>query len=142
MYGSKNVEQALGIPLDVFNSSSISMSYALKMMELWDKKLKKQSVVDYGAFVYESLYKKIGGRRTGWTAKGRFKMHEVYGWRDLERDLAAQRISGRCDFLVPVDPYEADGVKYYKNSVAHLPLKPYGNFPPPSQTHLRAVRRK
>lgn len=142
VFGSKNVEEALGVPLNVFNSSSISMAYALKMMEFWDRKLKHQLVNAYWKKIYYSIHNKIARRRTGWTTKGKFVEHEIHGWRDLERNLAAQRVSGQVDFLIPVDPHEVDGVKYYKNSEANLPLDPYSNFSSPGIAHNKAVNRK
>lgn len=39
--GSKQVEELLGVPLNAFNSSSISVAYALKMLDLWDRTSKK-----------------------------------------------------------------------------------------------------
>lgn len=44
--GKKHVEEILGVPLDAFNSSSISVAYVLKMLDLWDRTSKIGGHVD------------------------------------------------------------------------------------------------
>lgn len=114
-----------------------------------DQRRKYQHVNAYWKKVYYSIYKKIADRRTGWTTKGRFVEHEIFGWRDLSRDLATRRLYGQCDYLVPVDPHEAEGENYYQSFERahlplepHIPLEPYSNFPSPGKAHYKAVQRK
>lgn len=145
--GPKYVEEALGISLNVFNSSSISMAYALKMMELWDKKLGRINVLDYWKSIYISIYKKIGNRRTGWSTKGKCEDHQIYGeWEgcwNLNRDLSTKRLKDHPDFLSPEEPYEADGKTFYQSfDEEQLPLVPYSNLDPPGKAYKKAVHRK
>lgn len=145
--GPQHVEGALGIPLNVFNSSSISIAYALKIMELWDKKLEYQDVNAYWKKVYYSIFNKIADRRTGWTTKGKCQSHQVYGeWEgcwNLNRDLSTKRLKNKPDFLSPEEPYEADGETFYKSfDEEQLPLIPYSNLDPPGKAYYRAVQGK
>lgn len=154
----KHLEESLGMPLNVFNSTSTSIAYAIRMLKLWDKlgpnpdiltggvpraRRGHRNVTKFWKIVYQETIKKISSRRTGWTARGRFVEHEIYGWRDLQRSLAAQRIKNQVDYLVPVDPQmDPSSPDFKKFWHAHLPTEPYRNLTKVDKGYNSAVKAK
>lgn len=141
----KHLEENLGMPINVFNSTSISIAYALKVLKKWDQLgpnpnvlskgkpmigRKHMNVAKFWKIVYQLTLNKISYRRTGWTSR-KYQANELgRGMIRLTNNLANQRAEMDMDL--------SQALMF----IPKFPLTPYNRMTPVGPAYADAVEVK
>lgn len=125
--GKKYVSKLLGVPLNVFNSTSVTLAYAMGLMKQWDKEDGYMPVNKYWEIAHASVQEKIQFRRTGWTP------------RDYKMETPTK---GLIKLLMSLAELRKESQGTGANCEPQFPLSPFNNMPAPKGKYKEAIKAK